>query len=213
MFITFEGIEGSGKSTQARLLHEYIRSKHIPCILTREPGGTYIGRRIREILLRNENISISPFTELFLYEADRAQHFEEVIRPNLKKGIWVISDRCMDATTVYQGFGRGLDIALIGTLNQISTGNTTPDLTFILDCPPEIGLLRAKRRITENPTEEGFSRFEKEDMGFHRVVREGYLRWSKTHERFKVLDGTLEPSVIHEQIVRVLEERLSQLGL
>lgn len=214
MFITFEGIEGSGKSTQAKLLYEYIiRKKNIPCILTREPGGTHIGKKIREILLKTENRSISPQTELFLYEADRAQHFEEVIRPNLKRGVWVISDRCMDATTVYQGFGRGLDIEMIRILNQISTDNTIPDLTFILDCPPDIGLMRARLRIEGNPSEEGFSRFEREEIGFHAKVREGYLQLSRTHERFKVLDGTLEPPVIHEQIVRIVQARLEHLGL
>lgn len=213
MFITFEGIEGSGKSTQAKMLLEYIKSKGIPCILTREPGGTRIGKQIREILLKNENDSISPQTELFLYEADRSQHFEEVIKPNLEKGTWVISDRCMDATTVYQGFGRGLEIEMIEILNQISTGNIIPDLTFILDCPPEIGLLRAKGRIKENPAEEGFSRFEKEEMSFHRKVREGYLQLSRTHERFKVLDGTLKPSVIHEQIVQIVQARSLHIGL
>lgn len=212
MFITFEGIEGSGKTTQAKFLCEELKKKGIACLYTREPGGTQIGVEIRRILLSSQNKHLSPLAELLLYEADRAQHFLEVIIPNLKKGIWVICDRCFDATTVYQGLARGLDLSLVERLNKSATMGIEPDITFLIDCPPEIGLQRAQKRIG-NGQETGLTRFEEEAIHFHRKVREGYLKLAKDNSRFHIIDGTKDQTLVFQEILKELKRRLKVLGI
>lgn len=191
-FITFEGIEGCGKSTQIELFAEYLRSKGHKVLVTREPGGTEIGDQIREILLHPGNTSISPKTELLLYAAARAQHVEEKILPALKAGNAVLSDRYADATTAYQGAARNLPPDILKQLHLIATGNLVPDITFLLDLPAEVGLNRAKSRNEEEGHED---RFENERIEFHEKVREGYLAVAKAEpDRVIVIDaaGTVE---------------------
>jgi len=191
VFITFEGIEGCGKSTQARRLVNRLRDSSVPLVFTLEPGGTRVGSDIRKILLDSSNRSLSPLAELFLYEADRAQHVEEKIRPALEQGKWVVCDRFFDATTVYQGFARGQDMKLIRELNEKACSGIRPDMTFLIDCPVEIGLKRALKR-NEGVPEVGQDRFEREEKDFHEAVRQGYLTMANENpERIVVVDCKL----------------------
>jgi len=182
MFITFEGIEGCGKTTQIQRLAKRLISLQVPVVLTLEPGGTKTGKKIRGILLDSKNRDLSPLSELLLYAADRAQHVAEVIKPALDQGKWVLCDRFTDATVAYQGVARGLDMRLIRTLNARITQSIKPDLTFLLDCPVELGLARAIHRNETGKTK-GEDRFEREKKAFHRMVREGYLRLSRKEPR------------------------------
>jgi dTMP kinase len=166
-FITFEGGEGCGKSTQARLLHQKLGRHNIPSLLTQEPGGTPLGNRIRSVLKVKRDFTISPLSELFLFAACRSQLIQDVIEPALKSGQVVVCDRFCDSTVVYQGFARGLELSLIDSVNTSATGGLKPDVTILLDVLPEQGLQR-KRKIHED-------RFEAEDISFHRKIREGYL--------------------------------------
>jgi dTMP kinase len=189
-FITFEGIEGSGKSTQLLLLAEKLEADGRAVTVTREPGGCDIADQIRAILLDSRNRAMVPMTELLLYAAARSQHVEEVIRPALTEGRIVLCDRYADATAAYQGFGRGIDMDLIDKVNKLAAGSVCPDATILLDCPEETGLARAMSRInaTAGMREE---RFELESLRFHEAVRNGYLFLaSKEPERFIVMDGS-----------------------
>ncbi len=189
MFITFEGIEGCGKSTQARLLADRLHGEGFRVTLTREPGGAPIADKIRAILLDADNAAMTPLTELLLYAAARSQHLHDRVRPALEAGELVICDRFTDATMAYQGYGRGLDHHLIRQLNELATGGLVPTLTILMDCPVELGLGRALNRIsgTLGAKEE---RFEQESLQFHRAVRSGYLtQASNEPERFAVVDA------------------------
>jgi dTMP kinase len=200
LFLTFEGIEGCGKSTQARRLAGRLESLGISCVLTLEPGGTIIGQKIRRILLDQDHQDLSPLSELFLYEADRALHVEQVIRPALARKQWVICDRFFDATTVYQGLARGQDLEMVRFLNDKASLGITPDLTFLIDCPVEMGIARALKRNVSSE-DAGQDRFEKEKMDFHAAVREGYLLMAeKEPDRFAVVDGTLGEDALEEVI-------------
>jgi len=207
LFLTFEGGEGSGKTTQIRLLSEALEARGRKITTTREPGGTEIGAEIRKILLDGKNQALSPLAELMLYAADRAQHIDETIRPALKQGSIVLCDRFADATIAYQGFGRGLDLQLISDLNSLATGGLKPKRTYLLDLPVEIGLARAKARLERQKSAEG--RFEAEAIAFHEKVRQGYLRLAEEEpERFRVIDATLEVSAIQQKILQDLETLL-----
>ena len=210
MFITFEGIEGCGKSTQAKRLVNRLRELAVPLVFTLEPGGTSVGQKIRRILLDSRNQHLSPLTELLLYAADRAQHVEEVIKPALEQENWVLCDRFFDATTVYQGYARGLDMKLIVTLNEKASPGIRPDITFLIDCAVEIGLERALKR-NRIQFQEGQDRFEREKKIFHEAVREGYLALAmEDPERFVVVDGTLKEDELEELIFRHFEPFISQ---
>ncbi len=173
-FITFEGIEGSGKTTQMRLLYEHLRERDVPVVVTREPGGTVIGERIRAILLDPTTKGLIPRAELFLYGAARLQHIEEVIQPAIDAGKTVLCDRFMDATVAYQGYGRGIPLTEVKVMSSLVTVDLKPDLTILLDLPVETGLRRARER-NEADAASATSRFEQEDLEFHQRVREGYL--------------------------------------
>lgn len=204
MFITFEGIEGCGKTTQIRRLKRSLQKWGIPCLATFEPGGTDVGKKIRRILLDSRNTALVPLAELMLYAADRAQHVQEIIMPALRKGLWVLCDRFSDATVVYQGFARGQDDGLVKLLNQKVTQGLAPELTFILDCPVEVGLVRATSRNNR-----GQDRFEQEQVAFHSKVREGYLELSRRHrKRFVVIDATAGRDVVEEEIFQHLKPLL-----
>jgi dTMP kinase len=188
-FFTFEGIEGSGKSTHARLLAAHLRQAGCDVLETREPGGTPLGEPIRRALLDVEAATVAPLTELLLYCADRAQHVAEVIRPALAAGRTVICDRFSDSTVAYQGYGRGLDLAMIRAVDGYARAGLVPDLTFVFDCPVEEGLARARRRSG------GADRIEAAPPAFHRRVREGFRAIATaTPERYAMLDsrGALE---------------------
>ncbi len=200
MFITFEGIEGCGKTTQAKRLTDRLTGSAVPAILTLEPGGTRIGQDIRMILLDTQNQHLSPLAELLLYAADRAQHVDEVMKPALAAGKWVVCDRFFDATMAYQGYARGQDISLIRSLNDKAASGIRPHMTFLVDCPVEVGLERALRR-NRIMQQEGQARFEKEKMEFHEAVRQGYLAIAgQDPERFVVVDGTLNKDGLEEAI-------------
>ncbi|MCX5667041.1 MAG: dTMP kinase [Candidatus Omnitrophica bacterium] len=173
VFITFEGIEGCGKSTHSKLLSEYLENKGYPCVHTREPGGTKLGEAVRKVLLDSPEIRISDLAELFLFEACRAQIVKEIIRPALDRGRIVISDRFSDATFSYQGYGGRVDLKAIRTLDRVATAGVVPDLTMLLDIDTSEGLRRARKK--------GIDRMEKKDLSYHRRVRAGYLRLSKQY--------------------------------
>jgi len=189
-FITLEGIDGCGKTTQARLLAEHLAGKGMSVVRSREPGGTGIGLKIRSILLDPGHNGMNPVTEMLLYSADRAQHISEVIEPALASGKVVICDRFADATTAYQGYARGIDLDLVGTLEEIATRGCSPDLTVLLDIPVEEALGRAiGRNNTHGTGHEG--RFEEESAAFHEKVRQGYLAIAQCEpERVKIIDAT-----------------------
>ncbi len=200
LFLTFEGGEGSGKTTQIQKLVDALHKQKREILQTREPGGTQVGQLIRNILLNGDHTHLNSMAELLLYAADRAQHIAEIIRPTLEAGKIVLCDRFTDATLAYQGYGRGLDLKVIAGLNQLATAGLKPDLTFLLDIPVQIGLTRSKARLKkENSTED---RFEKETLAFHERVRKGYLDLAKKEpDRFRILDATQDAETIHQQIL------------
>jgi dTMP kinase len=196
-FITFEGIEGSGKSTQIKLLVDYLIKQQIPHLSTREPGGTPIAEAIRKILLDPLCSEMLPEAELLLYSASRAQHTGELILPALAAGKVVISDRYYDSSTAYQGAARDLDYNVIDLLNSFATFHTVPDLTVLLDLPVEEGFKRIDHRDLD--------RLEQEDISFHKKVRQQFLSIAKKHaSRYLVLDALKAPEVIHLEIIRAL---------
>jgi len=193
LFITFEGGDGCGKSTQSRLLYNRLNKLAVPAVLTREPGGTALGDRVRRLLKRNWNKPVSSTVELLLFNACRAQLVDTVIRPALNDGTIVICDRFADSTVAYQGYGRGLDMTLIKDNNQLATGGLKPDLTILLDMPVEQGLSR--KTNSEN------DRFESETVQFHCKVREGFLRLANDNpERWLVIDARQSKEAIRETI-------------
>jgi dTMP kinase len=209
LFITFEGVEGSGKTTQIQRLKKYLTQKGIPCKVTREPGGCSIGERIRKILLNPDHREMIPATELLLYEAARAQHVIEVIKPFIEKEGVVLCDRFIDATLAYQGYGRGLDLKWIQRLNRLSSQGIRPDVTFLLDCPSDVGL---KRAIQRNRTlkQEKEERFEREEIQFHQRVRKGYLAIArKEPRRVKVIDTREGEEKVFEKIQKIVDNLIS----
>lgn len=209
LFITFEGGEGSGKTTQARLLHEHLSGLGWEAILSREPGGTPLGDRLRKVLLDPTSAGMEPLAELLLYAAARREHVAKVILPALEGGVTVISDRFSDATVAYQGYGRGLDRALIGRLNRIACGDLAPDATILLDLgSAREGVRRAMERHRENGTGEREGRFEREEDRFHRDVRRGYLALARRHPgRIAVIDGARGVEEVHRDILLALAGR------
>jgi dTMP kinase len=209
LFITFEGVEGSGKSTQIERLRRYLVQRGVRCKVTREPGGSAIGEKIRRILLNPGSRGMVPLAELFLYEAARAQHLSEVIAPLLRKGVSVLCDRFTDATIAYQSFGRGIDSGLVQKLNSLASEAIRPDVTFLLDCPSALGLKRAtKRNLVLSKEDEG--RFENEAIQFHRRVRRGYLAIAKKEpKRIRVIDGRHGRDEVFQEIRDIVEARLT----
>ncbi len=195
LFIVLEGPDASGKSTQLELLEKALRARGISVLATREPGGTEVGQRLRELLL-NPRTHLHPLTELLLMVADRHEHVENVIRPALAAGQWVVCSRYTLSSLAYQGFGRGLDLNLVRQLNALATGGLEPDYTFLLDLPPQVAYERTRER----------DRFEGEGLEFFTQVRVGYLELIRTVPRGYVIDATWPPQ-------RVLKEILAHLPL
>jgi len=206
LFVTFEGIEGSGKSSHARTLAETLRSAGRLVLETREPGGTPAGVAIRALLLGAEATPLTAQTELFLVCADRAQHVSQTIRPALADGRVVVCDRFSDSTLAYQGYGRGLDLAVVQALDAEARGGLVPALTFLLDCPVDVGLGRAKARAGGSHR---FDRFEREAVAFHQRIRDGFLALAaEAPDRIVVIDSTADPAVASERILAVTRARL-----
>lgn len=200
LFITFEGCEGCGKSTQTRLLFRKLNKLAVPVLLTHEPGVTGLGKKITGLLKWSKNIAISPAAELLLFNASRAQLVTEVIKPQLDKGTIVICDRYADSTIAYQGYGRGLDLQMVESVNKIGTQGLIPGLTILMDLSIEEGLARKKDQKPD--------RFEKENLSFHHRVREGYLQLAKAEpKRWLVIDGRQRK----EEIAGVIWQKVSKL--
>jgi dTMP kinase len=205
MFISFEGIDGSGKTTQINHMVKFLQDHRHSYVITREPGGTRIGEKIRAILLDPVSKDMDPLTELLLYTADRAQHIKEFVSPFLSAGKTVLCDRFYDATVVYQGFARGLDVGLIDKLHKLLFGNLKPDITILLDLPPEKGLSRAWKQIQNGDRENIETRFEKEKLSFHNKVRSGYLKLARLEpERFRVIDASMDENQVRNEIIKIL---------
>jgi len=200
LFITFEGGEGCGKSVQAKALYRRLSQIAIPALLTREPGGTPLGKKIGRWLKWTEGTDISPLTELLLFNASRAQLVTKVIQPNLESGKIVICDRYADSTTAYQSYGRGLDLEMVTAINNAATQGLKPNLTVLLDMPVEEGLARKRAKKQD--------RFEQEDITFHQRVREGYLKLAADESgRWLVVDAS-QPKA---EIAQIIWQRVSQL--
>lgn len=196
MFISFEGIDFCGKSTQVELLKKYLIEQNKKVQVIREPGGTEISEKIRNILLDKKNNAMVMETEIFLFSASRAQLVREVIRPHLADGYYVISDRFHDSSTAYQGYGRGLPLDAILKIHNLAIGNTVPDLTFIIDIPTSVAMER--KRIKAH-TE--LDRIELSNNNFYEKVRIGYLELATKENRFRVIDGTERIEQIHQKII------------
>jgi dTMP kinase len=209
-FITFEGGDGSGKTTQLKALESHLIARRKSCISTREPGGTSLGRLIRQALLEVSNQPITSPAELFLYLADRAQHIQEVILPALEHGKVVLCDRHTDSTLAYQGYGRGIDLGLLRSLNDIASRGIRPDLTLLFDCPVEIGLSRTARRQSQAPTTRSREdRFEREKIEFHEKVRKGFLELARAEpQRFRIIDAARSAAEVAQDIKNIIDREL-----
>lgn len=204
LFITFEGVEGSGKSTQIAYLARYLEKRGYKVLKTREPGGTKFGEKIRRILLYH-SLPISVLSELFLIMAQRIEHVEKVIIPAIKEGKIVLCDRFIDATYAYQGYGRGIDISLIDQLHRMVFKDLRPDLTILIDCDIDLSLKRKGIR---------YDRFEIESREFHERVRDGYLKIAQSFpERIKILDGTKSKKELKGEIKKIVDGFLGEHGL
>jgi len=204
-FITFEGGEGSGKTTQLQVLLTHLLATGRDAVETRDPGGTPIGKQIRSLLLDPAYGGTAAVTELFLYEASRAQLVHEVIRPALAAGRIVLCDRFTDSTVAYQGYGRGLDLDVLSDLNRFATAGLTPDLTLLFDLPVPVGLGRRRRNETEQ------NRMDREPPRFHERVRQGFLELAARHRRrIRVLDGRPDPETVAMQVRTIVRKFLQR---
>ena len=201
MFITFEGIDFCGKSTQIELLKSTLQKNKKKVQVIREPGGTEISEKIRTLLLDKENSKMLMETEFLLFSASRAQLVREKIRPYLDEGIYVISDRFHDSSTAYQGYGRGISIEVILSIHKLAIENTIPDITFFIDIPVEIAEQRRKEKLNEH-----LDRIENSNKDFYSRVRNGYLELAKSENRFRILNGTDNIENIHEKIINEIEK-------
>jgi len=212
VFITFEGIDGTGKSTHVRRLAEYLRKRAVPLVVTREPGGTKVGEQIRRLLLNPKISKMSPLTELTLMYAAREQHLEEVVRPALARGRVVISDRYNDASYAYQGYGRMLGVQTVRALDRIISGRTQPDLTLLLDLDPQVALDRARKRNTRHRIKN--TRFENHGLKFQKRVRAGYLALARQQpRRIKLIQADRPVAEIEGEIHKIVDTLLARHGL
>ena len=208
-FITFEGVEGSGKTTQIRLAGEFLREKGLPFIVTQEPGGTPLGERIREILLNQVGFDISGQAEVFLFAAARAQHTDRLILPALEKGQVILCDRFSDATVAYQAYGRGLPLEAVREVCRLASRGLSPRLTLLFDLPVEKGLERAFQRIAGREEASREDRFEREHLDFHRRIREGYLAIARQEpDRVKIIDASRDVESTRREVRAILSSFL-----
>jgi len=207
MFITFEGPEGGGKTSQILALAQHLRTQKFEVVTTREPGGTEIGDKIRQILLNPANAAMIPRTEILLFLASRAQLVEELIRPHLLQNRLVICDRFTDSTLAYQGYGRGVDLAQLRALNALATGGLEPDLTLLLDVDVEKGL---RRRASDG----GWNRLDANTLAFHRRVREGYAQLAAAHpQRWAHIDASRPWALVRDAVFEAVAQRLPQKAI
>ncbi len=202
LFITFEGPDGSGKSTQITRLREYLSSKGYDVLLVREPGGTRISEQIRSVILDTENKGMNPICEAMLYAASRAQLTHQVIIPALEEGRMVIADRFVDSSIVYQGYARGLGEEMVGAINSYATEGLVPDITFLINIPAEVGIARKNNQ-------KKLDRLEEEGISFHKKVHEGYNRLKAKNSRMIEIDGTRNIDDIAREIEATIREKLS----
>ncbi len=208
-FITLEGGEGCGKSTQSKLLQAYLQAKGIETLLSKEPGGTPEGIVLRQLLVTGDKDKFDPITECLLYYADRRQHLTKLVWPAMNEGKWVISDRYADSTEAYQyyGYNKRIDYATLQNMYQIVAGDFKPDLTLILDMPPEVGMARSFAKAASMESKE--LRFESRQIDFHNNLRHGFLEIAKREpERCVVINADTDIETLHQRIVKVVEERL-----
>jgi dTMP kinase len=198
-FITFEGIEGSGKSSQVKMLNDFLLSKHCLTLISREPGGTMAGEQIRNILIDEEIPKLTPITELLLNFAARIEHIEKLIKPALKAKKIVVIDRFFDSSYAYQGFGFGLGKNLVDEIRKLSIKDFAPQISFLIDLPVETAFLRIKNRTDNN-------RYEKLDLDFHQRVRKGYLELAKEDKRLVVIDGTKSQNEILQIVINKISD-------
>lgn len=207
--ISFEGLDGAGKTTQMDLLERWLQSRGVLYVRTREPGGTPLGVEIRRLLLNRPELAIDPLAEAFLFQADRAQHFARLVIPALGEGKLVITDRCFDASIAYQGYGRGVGAELVEQLSMLATRRHVPDLTILLDLDPSEVYRRTDTSGDRSGTREERTRFDAEAEDFHRRVQEGFRILARAHpERIKVVDASRSPEEIHREITRLVEPLL-----
>ncbi len=207
-FITFEGGEGTGKSTQVKLLAEYLQGKGISVVLTKEPGGTPIGQELRSMLCTGDKDKFDAVAEALLYYADRRIHMQQKVLPALEKGCWVISDRFADSTMAYQyyGYNKRVQKQMLDELYKMTVGDFYPDLTIVLDIDPEIGLARSMAVNSTYAVQE--TRHESRGIEFHQNLRRGFLEIAKTADRYAVIDANKTIDSLHSDIVKLVEERL-----
>ncbi len=210
-FITFEGGDGTGKSTQIKALEHHLAARGASFVSTREPGGTPLGKLIRQALLEVREQAICAPTELFLYLADRAQHVGDVILPALESAKIVLCDRYTDSTLAYQGYGRGFDLKVLRELNRVADHGIKPDLTLLFDCPVEIGLSRIARRVPERDVGTARKdRFDSEKVEFHEKVRAGYLALAQAEpDRFRIIDASRSVVEVTQEIKNLIDQELA----
>ncbi|HYA99656.1 MAG TPA: dTMP kinase [Ktedonobacteraceae bacterium] len=220
--ISFEGLDGAGKSTQMTMLARWLDTQHVPFIQTREPGGTSLGNEIRQLLLNRPELAIVPLAEAFLFQADRAQHFATLVIPALQEGKLVLTDRCFDASIAYQGFARGLDIALIENLSLLATQGYKPDLTILLDLDPsqvqkrtgyvqQLLLPNIDKTSNQIDVHKRANRLDTEAQSFHHRVREGFLAQARANRgRIKKVDASAPVKEVHEQIINYIRPLLNE---
>lgn len=204
--ISFEGLDGAGKTTQMALLEEWLTAQQVPYVRTREPGGTPLGVEIRHLLLNRPELAMTPLAEAFLFQADRAQHFAKVVIPALVEGLLVVTDRCFDASIAYQGYARNVGVELVARLALIATQEYIPDLTILLDLDPAQVQTRTDVSNDQSGLREEKTRFDAEEEEFHLRVRKAFLELARLYpERIKVLDASQSPQQIHEEIVALVK--------
>jgi len=209
LFITLEGIDGCGKSTQGEMLAGKLKQRGFEIVVTREPGGTVIGEGVRKLLVSDASVHIAPTTELLLYVAARAQHVAELIRPAVKAGRMVISDRYTDSTVAFQGYGRGLDLEVIEWLNRFATGGLKPDLTIVFDLDPET----ARGRLGSRPVGGLLGAFDEQHADFHKRMRAGYLNMAESEpSRIRVVDASGSVDETHAQVMSLVLEKIESRG-
>lgn len=201
MFITFEGIDFCGKSTQIDLLEKHLLNKNKKVLVIREPGGTEISEKIRRMLLDKENSKMFMETEFLLFSASRSQLVREKIQPYLEREFYVISDRFHDSSSAYQGYGRGISIDVISSINKLAIGKSIPDITFFIDIPVDVAEQRRQQSSIDN-----LDRIENSNEDFFYRVREGYLKLAEREKRFKVVNGTENVEVIHKKIISEIKK-------
>ena len=210
LFLTLEGPDGAGKTTQGTRLVEYLRRAGLSVVSTREPGGTAIGERIRQLLLDETYREMAPVTEMLLFAASRAQFVREVVEPALAKGVTVLSERYVDASLAYQGYGRGIDVALVRQVNEVATGGLLPDLTLLLDIDPAVGLERARTAGGKEGVAGRGDRLEQETLAFYERVRAGFLQLAReSPQRIVVIDAQGDVERVHRRVIEAVQGLLA----